>query len=90
MAQIARSYTTGTTTGNGAGTRYSGITFTCRGWNPIYKLKFRLNDTGLQRMFAGYTSNTSADIPSDDNPLNVVSGIGLAIRSADTSFSNSI
>ena len=79
-------YTTGATSGNGAGIRYPTL-ITCRGWNPIYKVRFRLGATsGTSRRAAfGWIGSTSFDI-SADNILNVLNGVVLAIRAAETTY----
>ena len=81
---IGRLFTTGTTTGNGAGIDYQ-ILITCRQWDPVYKIRFRQNTTSLCRLFFGWKASTST-LPTGDDPLNATSGIMLCLRSADTNY----
>jgi hypothetical protein len=74
---------TGTTLGNNAGNHYT-LGITCRGWNPVYKIKFRLNTTSLVRLFFGLTGAISS--LTGDDPLNTIPGVMLCLRSADTNY----
>ena len=74
--------TTSTTVPQGAGFRYNRV-FTCRGWNPIFRIKFRVNTPTLMRAYMGFTS-ALADPNGGDDPLTGLSGIMLCSRSADT------
>ena len=58
---------------------------TCRGWNPIYKAKFRLNVAGGRRGAFGFVGNATTPINADDN-LNGLQGIILGSRTADTTW----
>lgn len=80
---VGRTRTTGTTSGNTCGVRSIQDT-TCRGWNPIYRILFKLSQTSNTRPYFGWASAT-ADLTGDD-PLNVTSGVMLSARAADTNF----
>ena len=83
---VGHSFTTGATSGNGAGIRFPKL-LTCRGWNPVYKIKFRLQSTSAttRRILFGWLGSTTLDVSADDN-LNVLHGIGLGCRAADTTW----
>lgn len=76
--------TTAGTSGSGCGSRYT-VNITCRGFNPIYKIMFKLTQTSNTRPYFGWTSSGSVDLAGDD-PLNAVHGVILTARAADTNF----
>ena len=83
---VGHSFTTGPSIGNGAGIRFPKL-ITCRGWNPVYKIKFRLQSTSatLRRVLFGWLGSTTLDVSADDN-LTALHGIGLGCRGADSTW----
>ena len=81
---VGHSFPTGAWTGNGAGVRFPKLV-TCRGWNPIYKIKFRLHNATSNRILFGWAGSTTFET-SIDLPLTNLHGIALGSRAADTSF----
>ena len=79
-----RTYTTGAVSGNGAGVRYP-HPVTCRGWNPVYKIRFRLSSASARRVAFGWIGSTSMDISGDDNLVSL-NGVMLGARAADTTW----
>jgi hypothetical protein len=83
-AGLYRTRTTVATTNSGAGNRYT-LALTQRGLNPVYRIKFRLNQTASISPYFGWTSSLSTDASGDD-PLNALSGVILTSRKADTNL----
>lgn len=78
-------FTTGTTSGNNAGSQNSsGIT--CRAMNPHIKLKFSLGQTdNLFRFYFGWKDTTVTD-PSGDDPLNAKSGFMVGVVTTNNTY----
>ena len=80
---VGRVFPTIATTANGTGLRSISDT-TCRGWNPIFRIMFKLSSTTNIRPYFGWATGSN-DLAGDD-PLNALSGVILTARAADTNF----
>lgn len=81
---------TSTFTSAGAAGNQCGINratlYTMRKFNPCFKLRFRIDESGANfRFFAGWTGSTSV-IGNSDDPLNGLSGFGVGVSTGLTNY----
>jgi hypothetical protein len=81
----SNTFTSGAVGGNQAGLR-TGATYTQRGFNPTFAIKWKLDEAGANiRFYAGWTTSGSA-IANSDDPLNAAVGFGIAILTTQTNY----
>jgi len=82
---LAAVYTSGASAGNQAGVNRA-LLFTTRQFNPCFKLRWKLDEAAANiRFYAGFTSATALVANSDD-PLNTLSGIGIACHASQANY----
>lgn len=79
-------WTSGASTGNRAGFRFNALSAAVMRKHEAYmEVKFRLNTTGVTRLFIGLAGQSGSDLTGED-PLNGIEGIMAGKRSGDTNW----
>ena len=82
---LPATFTSGASAGNQSGLNRA-LLYTTRQFNPSFKLRWKLDEAGANiRFYAGFTSATAV-IGNSNDPLNTLSGFGIAINTGQANY----